>query len=150
MEADGCYPRRLPFKKQRRYDRNKILRPIESTAGAVALRSQYQDRRDYRHGQTSPRECRTRHRLSSGTQPQELYQETYPRGHPHADIYRTEAMIYSGSSSTIPCAKCSRGSRKEGYGQWVCSQPGFRPRPISQVKNCTSLNNYRKRTSGRY
>lgn len=42
----------------------------------------------------------------------------------------------------LPCIKCRNGHRKNG-GEWKCSQPGFRPRPINEVHNCTSLNNYR-------
>lgn len=43
----------------------------------------------------------------------------------------------------LPCIKCARGRRKD-YGQWICSQEGFRPRPISEVHNCKSLNEYRE------
>lgn len=48
----------------------------------------------------------------------------------------------------LPCIKCRYGHRK-GYGEFICSQPGFRPRPISRVHNCASLNNYRKYTSSK-
>lgn len=41
----------------------------------------------------------------------------------------------------LPCINCARGRRK-GYGQLICSQDGFRPRPISEVHNCKSLNKY--------
>lgn len=41
----------------------------------------------------------------------------------------------------LPCIKCARGRRKD-YGEWICSQDGFRPRPISEVHNCKSLNKY--------
>ena len=43
----------------------------------------------------------------------------------------------------LPCIKCTRGRRKD-YGQWICSQEGFRPRAISEVHNCKSLNEYRE------
>ena len=52
-------------------------------------------------------------------------------------------MLCTGErSKPLPCIKCVRGKRKN-YGEWICSQEGFRPRPISQVNNCKSLNEYR-------
>ena len=48
----------------------------------------------------------------------------------------------------LPCIDCKRGNRK-GYGQWICSQDGFRPRPISEIHNCKSLNEYRERQKKR-
>ena len=54
-------------------------------------------------------------------------------------------MFYHGNKKYVPlpCINCARGRRKD-YGQWICSQAGFRPRPISEVHNCKSLNEYRE------
>lgn len=57
-------------------------------------------------------------------------------------------FCFGKTNEQLPCVSCSRGKRKD-YGQWICSQDGFRPRPISQVKNCKSLNDYLKRKKSR-
>ena len=43
----------------------------------------------------------------------------------------------------LPCINCARSMHKD-LGEWICSQDGFRPRPISEVRNCRSLNEYRE------
>lgn len=43
----------------------------------------------------------------------------------------------------LPCINCKRSIHKE-LGEWICSQDGFRPRPISEVHNCQALNEYRE------
>lgn len=48
---------------------------------------------------------------------------------------------FGGRYVPLPCVECIRGKRDHS-GQWICSQEGFRPRPISEVKNCRSLNKY--------
>ena len=53
--------------------------------------------------------------------------------------------LFGHRPSRLPCVDCKRGQRKGEYGQWVCQQNGFRPKPISLVKNCKSLNDYLKK-----
>ena len=43
----------------------------------------------------------------------------------------------------LPCINCKRSLHKE-LCEWICSQDGFRPRPISEVHNCQALNEYRE------
>lgn len=51
----------------------------------------------------------------------------------------------------LPCINCKRGKRKERkyFYEWICSQDGFRPRPISEIHNCKALNEYREKKKGR-
>lgn len=44
---------------------------------------------------------------------------------------------------SLPCINCARRIHKD-LGEWICSQDGFRPRPISEVHNCKALNKYRE------
>jgi len=43
----------------------------------------------------------------------------------------------------LPCINCKRSLHKE-LCEWICRQDGFRPRPISEIRNCKSLNEYRE------